>query len=138
MTIGDKIRYHRKAAGLTQKQLGELSGTSETTIRQYEGGKRQPRIEQLQKIADTLQITVLDLMGLDYKDNELDRNDVFTFYDSLGFQLKLVEQDLYRLTSRDITVRINLLLTWEDLEKIKHESWKYLKYTLMERSEKQT
>lgn len=58
MTIGDRIRLQRKHAGLTQKKLGELSETSETTIKQYESGKRQPRIEQLQKIASALNIPV--------------------------------------------------------------------------------
>ena len=51
MTIGVKIKKLRKYAGLTQRSLGELSGTSETTIKQYELGKRQPRIEQIKKIA---------------------------------------------------------------------------------------
>ena len=51
MTIGEKIRKLRNHTGLTQRALGELSGTSETTIKQYELGKRQPRIEQLKKIA---------------------------------------------------------------------------------------
>ena len=51
MTIGEKIRKLRNHTGLTQRVLGELSGTSETTIKQYELGKRQPRIEQLKKIA---------------------------------------------------------------------------------------
>lgn len=65
MTIGEKIRQQRKNAGLTQKKLGELSDTSETTIKQYELGKRQPRIEQLQKIADALQISYIDLLDAD-------------------------------------------------------------------------
>lgn len=51
MTIGEKIKKLRNYTKLTQKALGELSGTSETTIKQYELGKRQPRIEQLKKIA---------------------------------------------------------------------------------------
>lgn len=63
MTIGDRIREHRKKAGLTQKKLGELSGTSETTVKQYELGKRQPRLEQLQKIATALNTSPLVLSG---------------------------------------------------------------------------
>ena len=50
MTIGEQIRFVRKHLGLTQKELGQLSKTSERTIQQYEAGKRQPRIEQLQSI----------------------------------------------------------------------------------------
>lgn len=58
MTIGEKIRVLRKNKGLTQKKLGELSGTSETTIKQYESGKRTPQLEQLVKIADTFLVPV--------------------------------------------------------------------------------
>lgn len=62
MTIGEKIKCFRKEAGLTQKKLGEISGTSETTIKQYESGKRQPRIEQLRRIAAALGVYISDLV----------------------------------------------------------------------------
>lgn len=62
MTIGERIRQARNEKGLTQKQLGSISGTSEITIRQYELGKRQPRIEQLQRIATALNIPYWDLI----------------------------------------------------------------------------
>lgn len=65
MTIGERIRQARKRAGLTQKQLGEVSGTSETTVKQYELGKRQPRIDQLQAIAAALEVEPWELMGYD-------------------------------------------------------------------------
>lgn len=63
MTIGERIKQIRTEKGLTQKQLGELSGTSEGTVRQYEIGKRQPRIEQLQRIADALSVGVSYLLS---------------------------------------------------------------------------
>ena len=63
MTIGERIRNYRKIVGLTQKELGTLSGTSERTIQNYETGKRQPRIEQLQKIAPILKVSVTNLLG---------------------------------------------------------------------------
>lgn len=66
MTVGQNIRERRKRAGLTQKKLGELSGTSETTVKQYELEKRQPRLEQLRKIAVTLNTTVNDLIEGDW------------------------------------------------------------------------
>lgn len=58
MDIGGKIKEMRNAAGLTQSQLAQLSGVAPITIRQYETGKRQPRIEQLQKIAKALKVSV--------------------------------------------------------------------------------
>lgn len=62
MTIGESIKRARKAKGLTQKRLGELSGTSEGTVRQYEIGKRQPRLEQLQAIAAALGTNITELL----------------------------------------------------------------------------
>lgn len=56
MTIGEIIRKERKAASLTQKQLGELSGINEVQIRQYEIGKAKPKYETLKKIADALRL----------------------------------------------------------------------------------
>ncbi len=88
MTIGEKIKTHRKKAGLTQKKLGELSGTSETTIKQYELGKRQPRLEQLQKIAKALNISPYTFLNDDFFDVATDTrgeyeekliNDKFSF-----------------------------------------------------------
>lgn len=48
--------------GLTQKQLGELSGIHEVAIRKYELGKNLPKKEQLKKIADALNVNVNSLL----------------------------------------------------------------------------
>ena len=65
MDIGLMIREKRKASGLTQARLAELSGVAVITIQQYERGKRQPRLEQLRKIANALGVPVAQLMGWD-------------------------------------------------------------------------
>lgn len=54
MTVGERIREVRKAAKLTQKQLGIKAGIAEPTIRRYELGGLNPKYETLQKIADAL------------------------------------------------------------------------------------
>lgn len=58
MTIGERIKTARSNAGLTQRALAEKSGIATGTVQQYELGKRQPRIEQLQKIADALEVDI--------------------------------------------------------------------------------
>lgn len=63
MTIGQRIKEARKDTGLTQRELAERSGTATGTIQQYELGKRQPRIEQLQRIASALDVDVNWLMN---------------------------------------------------------------------------
>lgn len=76
MTVGENIRKYRKDANLTQKKLGELSGTSETTIKQYELGKRQPKLEMLYKISIALGIGIEKLIGIEVFDsgNEFQRS----------------------------------------------------------------
>lgn len=58
MNIGEKIRSFRELRGLTQDQLGKLSGINGGTIRKYELGLRNPKQEQLIKIANGLGIGV--------------------------------------------------------------------------------
>jgi transcriptional regulator with XRE-family HTH domain len=70
LSIGDNIRKFRNAKGISQKELGRISGTSETTVRQYEGEKRTPRIEQIELIAKALDVTPVQLMGTVYWDSK--------------------------------------------------------------------
>ncbi len=72
MTVGEKIKQYRKERKLTQKKLGELAGSSEAMIRQYELGLRNPKIETIEKIADALSVKVLDIMGFTYFDENFD------------------------------------------------------------------
>lgn len=130
MTIGEKILKLRTDQNLTQKQLANICGFSQSALNFWENGKRQPKIEQLEKIANALDVSVADLMGLTYKENIMDTNDLFKFYDSLGYIVKPIDENSYHLISRDITNRIKMILTWQDLQKIKDDTWKYLKFTL--------
>ena len=63
----NNIRVARKAAGLTQKQLGALIGVAESTISQYESGKRQPDNTALLMMAEELHTTVGYLLGAETK-----------------------------------------------------------------------
>ena len=65
LTTGEKIRKARTEKGWTQKQLGELCGIAEPTIRRYELGKLSPKKETLKKIAAPLGVYYLELYGDD-------------------------------------------------------------------------
>ena len=54
MNTGEKIKYFRTLNNMTQKELGKRTGIGEATIRKYELGIRNPKAEQLKKIADAL------------------------------------------------------------------------------------
>lgn len=60
---GSIIKNARIKAGITQKQLAESTGLAEITIRQYESNKREPKLENLKKIAYALNIDLLVLIG---------------------------------------------------------------------------
>lgn len=62
--IGNKIKQFRKEKGLTQKELAAKLGVAEITIRKYESGDREPKLDQLEKIASALDIEFLDLMDI--------------------------------------------------------------------------
>ena len=52
--IGDKIRSYREFRGFNQIELAKLSGINVGTIRKYETGVRNPKPDQLEKIAKAL------------------------------------------------------------------------------------
>lgn len=62
MTVAENIKRIRKEKNLTQKQLGEKCGMSESTLRQYEIGYRNPKLETIVRIAAALEISVFELM----------------------------------------------------------------------------
>ncbi len=70
MTIGENIKRIRKEKGLTQKQLADKLKCATGTIQQYELGKRQPRIEQLKRIATALDVDVWELIEFNIIDVE--------------------------------------------------------------------
>lgn len=60
-TAGDRIRAIRKAKGLTQQQLAELSNLDDAYIGAVERGERNFSIDTLEKIVDALKIRTMDL-----------------------------------------------------------------------------
>ena len=66
MTVGEKIKTYRTMRGISQKMLGELAGgINEVTIRKYEAGDRNPKPDQLLKIANALGISINLFMDFD-------------------------------------------------------------------------
>lgn len=64
MTLGEKIKHHRNVKGLTQKQLGDMAGIHEVTIRKYEANKISPKRDQLESIASCLGVPLNEFIDL--------------------------------------------------------------------------
>lgn len=62
MTTGEILKSLRKDRGITQKRLAEMTGLATITIQGYEAGKYKPKLEQLQRIANALEIPLTDLI----------------------------------------------------------------------------
>ena len=69
--VGKKIRAYREFRGYSQIQLAELSGINEGTIRKYELGIRNPKPDQLEKIATALRLNVSVFWILILKQSEM-------------------------------------------------------------------
>ena len=59
----NRIREVRKLNGMTMKQLGAEIGVAESTVSQYETGKREPDNETLLRIGELFNVTVGNLLG---------------------------------------------------------------------------
>jgi transcriptional regulator with XRE-family HTH domain len=60
--IGERIRTARRAAGLSQVQLGERVGRDHKTIHRYETAISVPSLVDLLLIADVLEVPLSDLV----------------------------------------------------------------------------
>lgn len=77
MTTGQKIKIAIKNSKYDQKQVAKLIEVSASTISQWVNGTTEPRMPNLQKLAEVLAVKVSDLLG----DNYIEANN------SLGISL---------------------------------------------------
>lgn len=74
---GDRIKECRETQGLSKTKLAEKTGLTISAISQFESGERDPNMVSLNKLANSLQVSVDYIMG---RDEELsDLNILATF-----------------------------------------------------------
>lgn len=83
----NNIREIRKARGITMKVLGVKVGVAESTISQYETGKRQPDNETLLRLAEALDTTVGYLLGAEIEKAPADESERTVSDDDIKFAL---------------------------------------------------
>lgn len=83
-TVGENIKRIRKEKGLTQSELGRKLGISQTMIVQYESGRRNPKIETVQKIANALQVPISEI----YERNSLSKDNLSDIGKRIAFYRK--------------------------------------------------
>lgn len=61
----NRLKEVRKKKGLSLQQVADAVGLGNNTISRYETGKREPRLEMWQKLADIYGVSVPYLQGID-------------------------------------------------------------------------
>lgn len=70
-TVGEKIKYARKACGVNRSALGRSVGTIYQRIREWEDGINHPKYGNVKKIADSLKVDVRYFMDPDIMPDDL-------------------------------------------------------------------
>lgn len=60
--IGSNIRMVRNATGISQTELANRVGSDKSAISRYENGTQKPSLETLMRVADALNIDLIDLL----------------------------------------------------------------------------
>ena len=60
--IGENLKDARFRAGLTQAELAEKAGTTQTTVARIERDAVQPEVTTIRKLAAALGVTISDLL----------------------------------------------------------------------------
>ena len=61
----NRLKELRQKNNLTLKELGQKIGMANNTLSQYETGKREPKLETWQALADFFNVSVPYLQGID-------------------------------------------------------------------------
>jgi len=68
--ISNNIKVLRKKAGFTQEQLATKIGIKRSVLGAYEEGRAEPGLQNLLKLSSELNISVDDLISLDFADEQ--------------------------------------------------------------------
>ncbi len=123
MSINEKIRAIRKYRQLSQKDIQERTGINDRQVQMYESGKRTPKAENLEKIADALDVDVWALKDLDIDPNSprslahllflLEENGVFSIDDIQPETEYVDHKPVYRLSFPCAEELIYLVGAWK-------------------------
>lgn len=62
--FNENLRAAREKNGLSQKDMAESIGVAKSTYSLYESGNREPNVQTIKKIANTLNVSADELLGI--------------------------------------------------------------------------
>lgn len=102
--LGQKIRFYRQIAGMTQKELGTACSLNESTIRNYELGNRYPDSDTIFDISYALEISPYALAAPDPVSAASSLQYLFSMEKTLDLTPTTIDGKVYLEVSSDIDV----------------------------------
>ncbi len=102
--LGQKIRFYRQIAGMTQKELGTACGLNESTIRNYELGNRYPDSNTIFEISYALEISPYALAAPDPVSAASSLQYLFNMEKTLDLTPTTIDGKVYLEVSSDMDV----------------------------------
>ena len=126
-TLGQLIKKAREEKGLTQIQLAEMSNVTEPSIRKYECGKRNPKINTVIAIAKALDKPLtyfeLDMPEVEEDEDRIKVNSVADIERVLYKQVELLAENSKECEPSELVEMTNCianiyttLVTYQDLK----------------------
>ena len=63
MNFSKNLTKYRKKLGISQQKLADKINIAQSTVGMWEAGRRTPKISELEKIADALDVSPCELLG---------------------------------------------------------------------------
>ncbi len=106
MSFAENLKAIRKSKGYSQKDIAEKLSVSQPSYAQYENGKRNPKYETMEKIANALDIEIKALLpNTDY--NKLLGDKAVTAYNVILEQIIGLKGYTFGITEDDDALYIN-------------------------------
>lgn len=115
----NRIKEQREKHNLTLRKLGEKVNMSSSRISQYETGRREPKLETWQKLADFFKVSVPYLQGLT-------NNKVYSESDINKLLYELIQQNSFSNKANNTNPAFNYLLLITDDMKIPDDINKFV------------
>lgn len=116
--LGQKIRFYRQIAGMTQKELGSACGVNESTIRNYELGNRYPDSDTIFEISNALEISPYVLATPDPISAASSLQYLFSMEKTLDLTPTTIDGKVYLEVSSDIDVNDATVVPLSNLKRM--------------------
>jgi transcriptional regulator with XRE-family HTH domain len=111
MSVNEKIRLIREAKNLTQEQVAEKLGVSQSAYGDIERGDNDPKLSKLQKLADIFEMQLSELVDLTEKGtlninfNKQGKNNVYITSSLIDKEMALKDKELAMQQSENENLR---------------------------------